>query len=152
MRHCSKTDWEGGIIKDFLRLFERKDKYPLRTMDQTKVSCMHLFIAICFYMLFMLHRIQPLTCSFSPREDALMKNKSELLFCKRAIWFRVGISKTKLIRKKFRGQRGKRPAVGKKLFGFANHFMKNAKSFNKFCELIWTNMYYELRCYSTGGI
>ena len=28
-------------------------------------------------------------------------------------------------------------AQSKNVFGFANHFMKNAKSFDKFCELIW---------------
>ena len=37
----------------------------------------------------------------------------------------------------------KTPASGKKFFGFANYFMKNGRVLTKFCELIWSNMYYE---------
>ena len=34
------------------------------------------------------------------------------------------------------------PAAGKKMFGFVN-LWKMGRVLTKFCELIWTNMYYE---------
>ena len=56
-------------------------------------------------------------CKFSIIQEEALNNPS-----------RVGIIKTKSIRKNFQVYQGKRTATGQKCFAFANHFIKNAKS------------------------
>ena len=56
--------------------------------------------------------------------------KLEVHFSKNGAFIgRVRISKTKSIHKNFRVQRGKRPAAGEKVFGFANYFNEKCEEF-----------------------